>query len=66
MAVDAWRNELDQLAKRLKLRRRVAVAMVLVGATAVLGVLYSIFGPAMLLLAGGVLMILFGIAVLSE
>lgn len=66
MAVNAWRNELDELAKRLKLRRLVAAAMILVGAAAVIGVLYSIFGPAMLLLAGGVLFILFGLAVLSE
>ena len=66
MAVNAWRNELDELAKRIKLRRRVAVAMVLIGAAAVIGVLYSIFGPAMLILAGGVICILFGLSVLSE
>jgi hypothetical protein len=66
MAVNAWRNELDQLVKQRKLRRKVATAMILAGAGAIIGVLYVAFGPAALLLVGGALLVLCGISVLGE
>jgi hypothetical protein len=66
MAVNAWRNELDDAAKRLKLRRRIAAAMIVTGGAVVLGVLYSIFGSAAVLLVAGILAVIVGLTVLGE
>ena len=66
MAVNAWRNELDNAAKRVKFRRRVASVMVVMGGAIIFGVLYSIFGPAAVLLVAGVFAVIAGLMVLYE